>query len=702
MSVAKYTRLQSLVAANDNAGAIEIAAQLLHDRRLTLDQRVEVLRLRSIAHERGRELTSALEDLEKARLLKPNDARLCNEAGLILSDLGERDRAIDAFRRAVALNPGYARAFSNLGTALREGGDLAGAVQAYERAVAAKPDYALAWANLAVARRQLGLREAAIAAIGRALALDPRNKVALIALAALRRAEGAVDAAVDLFAAAVRVDPRDANAWLQLAGTLSERDDLDAAKDAYSRALALDPGLLRGLFGRNLSLPMVYPALEAITKARANFELGLAAVEAELPLRAGDLSAERLLDELRWVNWLLPYHGEDARPLQEGFAAAVGAAVDARAPQWRAPLARRDRAGHRLRVGFLSAFFRDGTVGRYFQHWVTDLDTRNFEVVVYHLTPGLDDLAKKLAARADTFRQCPLWQPSELAKLVRADELDVLVYPELGLEPTTFALAALRLAPLQCAAWGHPVTSGHSTIDVFFSSAEMEPEDAAGHYTERLVLLPGIGTRYAVPSTPAEGTRAQFGMPEDSTLFLCPQTHYKIHPDNDSLFARVLAAVPKSRLVLFEGRHAKLTSVYLQRLNSALSAHEVDPGRVIVLASVAHDDYMRINTLCDAMLDTLHWSGGNTSLDALAAGLPIISLPGPFMRGRQSLGMLRLMGLDELVARDADDYVRIAMRIAADASWKQELSSRIRKRVSAVFDDRRPIAALGEFLLANG
>jgi CRISPR-associated protein Csy1 len=518
----------------------------------------------------------------------------------------------------------------------------------------------------------------------------------------LRRSEAAVDGAIDAFNAALRVDPRDTAAWLQLAGTLAERDDTEAAKEAYARALALDPSLLRAVLGRHLTLPMVARDAAAMRESHAQFRQGLEAVASELPTRVIALSPERTLDELRWVNWLLPYHGEDARPLQERYAGIVGAAIQHRAPQWREPVARRDRADGRLRVGFLSGFFRDGTVGRYFQHWITDLPKDAFDVVVYHTTPGFDALAQRLASRADAFRRCPLWSPAQLAPLVRADALDVLVYPELGLEPSTFALAALRLAPLQCAAWGHPVTTGHATIDVFLSSAEMEPPDAQAHYSERLVLLPGMGTRYAKSPTFADASRAAFGLPEDATLFLCPQTHYKIHPDNDALFARVLAANPDTRLVLFQGRHPKLTATYLARLQAALAVHDVDRSRLIVLPTVGHDDYMRINMVCDAMLDTLHWSGGNTSLDALAAGLPIVTLPGPFMRGRQSLGMLRLMGLDELVARDEGDYLRIATRVAGDGEWRRGVRSRILEGASQVFDDPRPVIALREFLLANG
>ena len=89
------------------------------------------------------------------------------------------------------------------------------------------------------------------------------------------------------------------------------------------------------------------------------------------------------------------------------------------------------------------------------------------------------------------------------------------------------------------------------------------------------------------------------------------------------------------------------------------------------------------------MLDTLHWSGGNTSLDALACGLPIVTLPGAFMRGRQSAAMLRLAGVETLIARDTDDYVRIATRLASDRGWRDDLSARIRGGQGRIFDDPR-------------
>jgi CRISPR-associated protein Csy1 len=225
----------------------------------------------------------------------------------------------------------------------------------------------------------------------------------------------------------------------------------------------------------------------------------------------------------------------------------------------------------------------------------------------------------------------------------------------------------------------------------------MEPAEGASHYTERLVTLPGIGTRYAAPAARA-GDRARIGLPADAPLLLCPQSLFKIHPGNDALFARVLDAVPGSLLVLYEGRDPALTARFRARLARA----GIPEARLRFLAQRSHEEFLAVNESCDVMLDTLRWSGGNTSLDAIASGLPIVTLPGAYMRGRQSAGMLETMGLHELVASDGDDYVRKAAAVATDAAYRRELSSKIVGMRERIFDDTAPTAALAEFLAQGG
>lgn len=266
------------------------------------------------------------------------------------------------------------------------------------------------------------------------------------------------------------------------------------------------------------------------------------------------------------------------------------------------------------------------------------------------------------------------------------------------MDQVTFALAAMRLAPRQYAAWGHPVTTGHATIDGFLSCAAMEPPDADAQYTEKLIRLPGIGTRFRRQALPAPMARETISAPRDATLLLCPQSLFKMHPDNDALFARVLSANPRAMLVLFRGRHPAITDQLMRRLACCFEQYGLPiRERTRVLPHLSHEDYLAVNLACDAMLDTLHWSGGHTSVDALDCGLPVVTLPGALMRGRQSAGMLKLIGVDELIAADIDDYLRIAARLCGDPAWRADLSARIRERSGRLFDDTAPIAALDAF-----
>ncbi|MEP7183872.1 MAG: tetratricopeptide repeat protein [Betaproteobacteria bacterium] len=700
MADPRLARIEALLQRGDAAGAKAQATAMLATAGVArADCRIALL-LRAQALEDLKDLPHAIDDLRDALTFNPVDARVLNSLGILLADAGDLAGALEAFVTAVASDPKYARAWNNYGNALRDGGRIADAAAALDRAVAAQPDYALAWSNLGAARRDLGDDTGAEAAYRRSLALKPDDRGAVLGLGALLRDHGLLDEASSRFARAAELSPADPGPLLSLAGTCAERDEMVPARDAYARARARRPTLLRAAFGEALTLPMVYADADAVTAARAQYAAGLLRLEQELPALVRGRRFGDVIDDLRWTNFLLAYQGEDDRELQARYAGIVARAIDAVAPEWRAPRPR-SATGARIRVGFASAFYNEGTVGMYFRRWIEGLDRKRFEIYVYHLRRGMTPLAEAIARGVDRFRAFSgtALTPSTAAPTMRGDALDILVYPELGMDQTSFALAALRLAPVQVAGWGHPVTTGHATIDTFLTAATMESADATRHYTEALVALPGIGTDYARPAVPADATRAQFGLPDGVPLLMCPQSLFKIHPETDALFARVLAAAPAARLVVFAGRHPALTAKYEARLAAACRREGVDLApRLITLPQCPHPDYLRINAVCDAMLDTLRWSGGNTSLDALAAGLPVVTLPGLLMRGRQSAAMLALAGVDELVARDADDYVRIAVRVATDRPWRESLRDRIRAGAPRLFGDAAPVAALGDFL----
>ncbi|HSQ82778.1 MAG TPA: tetratricopeptide repeat protein [Casimicrobiaceae bacterium] len=668
---------------------------------------------------------AAMASLEKAVALQPGFVAAHQQLGILRGEDGDAKGAAEAFMRVVTLDPRNPRGYNNLGNALRTLGRQEDARRAFERAVELKPDYELAIANLAVHWRDAGdiprAEQLARTALARRAGKPPLRALVVL-LAGLLRERGALDEAEPLYEQAIAMAPKaSAGEWFNLGRVHAERDDLPRARDAYRRSFESDRTDLRGALGARLSLPMIYADAAELRAARDAYAEGLASLHADVESLVAGLSSDQVIDGLRWTNFFLAYQGHDDRELQARYAAFVARALEIGAPQWRAlpaagasspapssspggpavPQAPMRGPSARLRVGFASAFFHVGTAGRYFRSWITDLPRERFEVFVYHLRPGLDDIASEIKARADRFEEFggSRARPSVVAPAIRDDALDVLVYPELGMDHTSFALAALRLAPRQLAGWGHPVTTGHATIDGFVSCGGMEPEGASAHYTEPLLTLPGVGTCYRSLALPDAGSRARFGLPERAPLLLCPQSLFKVHPDNDDLYAEVLAANPEAMLVMFDGRHPRVTGIFEQRMARALDARGVARQRLRILPPVPHDDYLRINLLCDVMLDTLHWSGGNTSLDALACGLPVVTLPGAFMRGRQSAAMLRIVGVPELVAADRSGYVELATRLLRDPQWRGALARRIRDGRGLLFDARAPVEAFANLLL---
>ena len=643
----------------------------------------------------------AIASLQNAIRVKPDYAEACNNIGIILHDQKRFDLAAANFRDAIRHKPNYPGAYNNLGTSLRALGDFVGAQQQFAQAVLLNPNYALAHYNLGIAYLDMGQLNQAETSFNHALRLRPDHVQAYSYLGSVQHDMGKLDEAEASFTHAVQMKPGKNGAELnKLARVFWEQGRIEQTLAAYRQVQTLNPHELKSALGAFLSFPAVYRNQIDLLEARQRFANGLKILHENIPNFISHNQPEKLLDELRWSNFYLAYQGFDDKDLQTDYARFVAAMLEKIAPQVMQPRVKKDTVGRRLRIGYLSSFFRDCTVGMYFRSWIMRLDREQFEIFVYHTRQETEHVTQEIVDACDHFRHLvagPV-SPSSIAAAVLKDDLDILVYPELGMDNTSFLLAAMRLAPVQCAGWGHPVTSGHANIDYYFSSAAMEPDNAEIHYSEKLKLFEGLGTYYSKPVLPTSAQRADFALPEGKTLYLCPQSLFKIHPDNDALLARILERDPNGVIVLFAGRHPNITNAFFARLSQTLREHGMEPqGRGIILPSMAHDDYLRVNLLCDVMLDTLHWSGGNTTLDALACGLPVITLPGEFMRGRQSYGMLKCMGLDELISKNQDDYIEKAIRVGKDNAWRQQVVQRIIAGSNSIFNMEKSLRQMESF-----
>ena len=615
--------------------------------------------------------------------------------------------------------------------ALEQGrGNLEAAIAALRSALAAQPRLTAAHKGLASLLAQSGRLAEARAVLEAALVLLPADPGLLVRLARLQALEGDTASALATADAAERVGPADARDWREIGQLRAEswrwedaaraldeasrRDPGDPATEALRSialqemgdtpgalgALALatqrEPGNLQATLSERLMLPQVYEDTADLARWRSRYAAGLAATLEE---SARWLEHPDEVFRLNRQNFLLAYQGEDDRELQRGYSSLIAKLAGAAHPEWREPRRGRFDGGRRLRVGFVSSIFRECTAGRYFERWVTGLDARRFERFVFHTAPLDDDFTRRIAAAAEHF-ETSREGGEALAARVAAAELDVVVYPEVGMTPASYLLAALRLAPVQLAGWGHPVTTGSDAIDGYLTCAMMEPADAAQHYVEPLVGLPGLGVDYAMPAQPEPAPWAALRPAAGGRLYICAQSLFKIHPEMDAIFAALLEADPQAVLAFYQAQTAGVTRRFVERLQRTLAARGLKArGQVKFLPRLATAQFRQALAAADMVLDTARWSGGNTSLDAIASGVPIVALPGRFMRGRQTAAMLEVMGLTELVAGDADEYVRIAVDVATDRDRNRALRERIVKARPALFEQHSAIDALEERLL---
>jgi protein O-GlcNAc transferase len=512
-----------------------------------------------------------------------------------------------------------------------------------------------------------------------AIVLWPNDAGAQVGLGAAWRVAGRNDLALAAFQTALGLDSKSVEALTNLAILHDESGKLDAALDCYQRAIALQPTVALRLLEASV-LPPVFASCDEIDRWRNRLSERLAA-----------LAAQGVQHDLTYwpgtVLFYLAYQGRNDRELMERFGRLHRAP-----PESTVPPPRRSDA-QRLRVGFVSGNLREHTIGHLFRRMIARLASE-FDVVVGSIGHGEDDVTRYLRAHVAKYINLPL-EVSRARALLTAEQLDVLVYTDLGIEPWSLALAHSRLAAVQCSTWGHPVTSGLPTIDYFLSTVDLDAADAQSQYTERLVRLAHLPSEYERPQlTGAARTRADWSLPTNAHLYGCLQTIFKFHPDFDPLLRAILERDDRGILTLAGGRNQVWLEQLLARFRRTLGPFA---ERVRVLPAVPRADYLHLLAAHDVLLDPIHFGGGNTSYEGLSFGVPIVTWPSGLLRGRITTALYRTIKMNDCIAQSAEEYVALAVRLGVDPAYRAAVSRRINERAGVLFDNPAGAADWGAF-----
>lgn len=693
------------VDAHINLGALFRAQDRLEEAGSCFEKAVSLTPDSSKAHfnlgnlrERQGRRDEAIAGYRKALALAPDFFEAQFNLGNLLRDLGDLEAAAACYREALALRPDSAMAYINLGNVLNEQRKPDEAVVCYERAIALEPDIPEARLNLGNALKDQNRLDEAAACYRRILAIRPDFSEAHYGLGNVLKNKNRLDEAIACYRETLALQPDFAEAYFSLGTALKDQDRLEEVLDCYRRALLLKPDYVEARWALAMSqIPAVYDTETDPSRC-------VAAFSRELDELDRWFDAARIAEGFKAVGvqqpFCLAYREQDNRELLRRYGSLCTRIMADWLDRQNFPSAgKRDHDGL-IRIGIVSQYFQNHSVWNAItKGWFQQLDRKRFSLHVFHLGSHQDQetlFAKTNAAHFEQGRK----DVRQWAETIIGQQPDVLIYPEIGMDPMTIRLASLRLVPVQIAAWGHPETTGLPTIDYYLSAELLEPENAQRNYTEKLIALPNLGCYYKpLPGAVADPGFGGLKFDPDTPLLLCPGVPFKYAPEHDRVLVEIVRRLGRCKLVFFIHRLDKISGKLQRRLEAVFARSGLDFDRSVAFIPWQNSaGFYGLLKRADVFLDTIGFSGFNTAIQAAECGIPVVTREGRFLRGRLASGILKRMGLPELVAESEEDYIALAVRLAQDAAYRKHIRERIEASRQILFEDVAPIRAMEDFL----
>lgn len=659
--------------------------------------------LGALWHSQGNS-AAALAPMQRSVQLLPRDAQARTNFGLVLADLKRLKEAAACHRQALAINPRFADAHNNLGTTFKLQGRLTEAEACYRKALVLRPDYAEAYNNLGVTLYEQKRFAEAEAAYVEALRIQPAYADACNNLGNTLSKQGRPAEAEVSFRQALLYRLDFAEAHYNLAGVLRELGRPGEAVQCFRQALTLRPnffaaqlnlGLTFGEQGLLNEAEMAYRALLAINPqyAEAYNNMGvllrqqgrLAEAEASyrqaLSLKPDDAE---VLSNLLFNHCCVPgssvsYYLEEVRQ----YAALLERVTAAPFSNWAC-----SPAPARLRVGLVSADLRNHPVGHWLECLVRQIDPARIELIAYPTSNSFDDLSARVAPFFSAWKSLAECSNEAAAKMIHADGVHVLIDASGHTAGNRLPVFAWKPAPVQISWLGYFATTGVAEIDYLLGDTFVTPVAEEAHFTEEIWRLPDSYLCFTPPGI-AVDVGPLPALAAGCVTFGCFNNLSKMGDDVAALWARVLHAVPASRLFL------KTRQLNDPDCHAATVQRFVDmgiaPERLILEGGAPRFELLRAYQRVDIALDPFPYPGGTTSAEAIWMGVPLITKRGDRFLSHMGETICHNTGLSNWVAADADDYVAKAIQFAADLPQLAALRARLREQAlaSPLFDAPR-------------
>tara|TARA_Y100001934_G_scaffold281906_1_gene393347 strand:- start:1787 stop:3718 length:1932 start_codon:yes stop_codon:yes gene_type:complete len=614
------------------------------------DETIQALLNRAVSLQRGYSYAEAEVVARRATAQNPDHANAHCILGVALSHLNRIEDAVIAFERAVALKPDYTNALCNLGSALHRLKKYSEAERAYRGALAVDEKYALAQTGLAATLQESRKRGVTLAKINISMGSGRKPQVTTVSTQgsiAERRRQEAQDV-IDAFQDAADRPPNDGLAASQL---------------YFEKRHACDWAGLREIEMRTDALTAT--AVDRGTAPGEHAFIHIARVE--------DTAKNLVVARLHADEIVQKVARRGSRPYSHVL-----------------PQARKER----VRLGYLSADFRDHAIGHLIAGMFDKHDRSRFEVFAYsHGEDDESDFRRRVVASADQFIDIQELSDEAAAARIKSDEIDILIDLSGQIRGNRLEILALKPAPLQVAYIGFPGSNGAAFIDYMFTDKTVTPEAHLDNYSEATAYLPHcyLITDDAQPISDAPISRKSQNLPDDAIVFCSFNQGFKITPDVFDAWCEIMADTKDSVLWLLEKNPLAQFN-----LRKEAQTRGIDGDRLIFANRIPKPDHMARTRLADLALDTGIYTSHVTTCDMLWAGLPVITRLGRHFASRVSASALKAASLPELITESWPAFVALGKQLADDRSLLASYRNRLAdgRKSAPLFDTARSVRAM--------
>ena len=616
---------------------------------------------------------AALHSYDKAISFKPDYAQAYSNRGTVLMKLKRYEAELESYDKAIALKPDYSEFYFNRGNALKELKQFEAALESYAKAVELNPGYVEAYSNRGNVFKELRQFEAALESFDKAISLKPDypdlylNRGAALVL--FKRA----DIATDSFLSAISLKPDFADAYNNLGHAYSELRRYEAAISSYEQAFCLEPDF-DYLLGMLIYIRMNLCDWGAFDKSLAQV---LEKVQSSAKV-IDPFAVLALTNSLRIVRKASEVFSADKHPT-------------AARPMWSGQKYEHSK----IRIAYVSHDFRNhpaalNNIGIWDRH-----DRDKFELIAISYGPVYPEdgtpegqMRTRLVKAFDRFLDVGDKSDEQIARLMQELEVDIAIDITGTMQGSRQGILAHKPAPVQVNLYGY--TSGAPYIDYIMADRVTIPAEHEVGYTEKVMCLPDswLANDTTRQVSARQFTRGELGLPEVGVVYCSFNNAYKFNPQMFDVWMGILLQVPGSVLWLQGGGQEKVK----ENLSKEASARGVDPTRLVFAHKIdSMADHLARHRAADVFLDTLPFNAQTTAVDALWAGLPVLTCLGESSFGRVAGSVLMGLGLTELVTKDWQEYEAQAVRIGLESGYAKSLKEKLeRNRVDApLFDMAR-------------